>query len=169
MGRHITGMTYQFRVFKYSKFISLIWKGPYYDKINVTSIKKENFDSKKILQSLQLSKSQIPNLSFERPSEMLGHSSVSNINNDAFIQVVFLFRVYSSVVSFKKTVRNSKHVEQFPCNRPDAQLSKESSVRTTRTFRPDLFLYREASNCSSLHPSGCFSSTAERHSVFDQL
>jgi hypothetical protein len=28
---------------------------------------------------------------------------------------------------------------------------------------------REASNCSSLHPSRCFSSTSGRHSVFDQL
>jgi hypothetical protein len=44
--------------------------------------------------------------------------------------------------------------------RPNAQLSKASSVRTTRTFRPDLPLCREASNCSSLHPSGRFSSTS---------
>jgi hypothetical protein len=35
-------------------------------------------------------------------------------------------------------------------------------------FRPDLILSREASNCSSLHPSGCFSSPSERLSVFDQ-
>jgi hypothetical protein len=44
-----------------------------------------------------------------------------------------------------------------------------SSVRTMRTFRPDLPLCREASNFSSLHPSGCFSSTSGRHSVFNQL
>jgi hypothetical protein len=53
--------------------------------------------------------------------------------------------------------------------RPHAQLSKASSVRTTKTFRPDLPFCREASNCSTLHPSGRFSSTSERHSVFDQL
>jgi hypothetical protein len=53
--------------------------------------------------------------------------------------------------------------------RPDAQLSKAPSVRTTRTFRLDLPLCREASNCSSLHSSGRFSITFERHSVFDQL
>jgi hypothetical protein len=53
--------------------------------------------------------------------------------------------------------------------RPDAQLSKASSVRTRRTFRPDLSLCREALNCSSLHPSGRFSSTSGLHSVFDQL
>jgi hypothetical protein len=53
--------------------------------------------------------------------------------------------------------------------RPNAQLFKASSVRTTRTFCPDLPLCREASNCSSLHPSGRFSNTSERHSVFDQL
>jgi hypothetical protein len=39
----------------------------------------------------------------------------------------------------------------------------------TRTFRLDLPLCREASNCSSLHPSRCFSSTSGRHLVFDQL
>jgi hypothetical protein len=79
-----TGMPYQFRVFKYSEFISLIWKGSYYDKISVTSVKKEFSDSKKTLQTLQLNKSRIPSLSSERPSETPGHSSVSNINNDAF-------------------------------------------------------------------------------------
>jgi len=71
-----TGMLYKFRVFKYSEFISLIWKRPYYDRISVTSVKKEFSDFKKTLQSLQLSKSWIPSLSFERPSESLGHSSV---------------------------------------------------------------------------------------------
>jgi hypothetical protein len=53
--------------------------------------------------------------------------------------------------------------------RPDAQLSKASSVRTTRTFRLDLPLCREASNCSNLHPSRRFNSTSERLSVFDKL
>jgi hypothetical protein len=43
------------------------------------------------------------------------------------------------------------------------------SVRTTRTFSPDLPLYQEASNCSKLHPSKRLSSTSERRSVFDQL
>jgi hypothetical protein len=81
-----TGMPYQFIVFKYSEFISLIWKWPYYDKISVTSVKKEFSDSKKTLQSLQLSKSRIPSLLSKRPSETLGHSSVNNINNYAFNQ-----------------------------------------------------------------------------------
>jgi hypothetical protein len=81
-----TGMPYQFRVFKYSDFISLIWKGPYYDKISVTSVKKECLDSKKTLQSLQLSKRWFPSLFSEQPSETPGHLSVSNINNDAFNQ-----------------------------------------------------------------------------------
>jgi len=44
-----------------------------------------------------------------------------------------------------------------------------SSVRKTRTFRPELPLCREASNCPRLHSSGRFSSTSEHHSVFDQL
>jgi hypothetical protein len=55
-----TGMPYQFKVFKYSEFISLIWKWPNYDKISITSVRKEFSDSKKTLQSLQLSKSQDP-------------------------------------------------------------------------------------------------------------
>jgi hypothetical protein len=38
-----------------------------------------------------------------------------------------------------------------------------------KTFRPDLPLCQEASNCSNLHLSGRFSTTSGRHSVFDQL
>jgi hypothetical protein len=53
--------------------------------------------------------------------------------------------------------------------RPDVQLSKASSVRTMRTFRLDLPLCREASNCSSLHLSGRFNNIYGRHSMFDQL
>jgi hypothetical protein len=52
---------------------------------------------------------------------------------------------------------------------PDTQLSKASSVQTTRTFHPDLPLCQEASNCFSLHSFGCFSSTSGQHSVLDQL
>jgi hypothetical protein len=53
--------------------------------------------------------------------------------------------------------------------RLDVQLSKASSVQTTKTFRLDLSLCQEVSNCSSLHPSGRFSSTFGRHLVFDKL
>jgi hypothetical protein len=42
--------------------------------------------------------------------------------------------------------------------RPDTHQSTASSVRTTRTSCPDLPLCQEASNCSSLHLSGRFSS-----------
>jgi hypothetical protein len=38
-----------------------------------------------------------------------------------------------------------------------------------RTFRPDLPLCREVSNCSSLHPSERFSSSSGQLSVFDKL
>jgi hypothetical protein len=44
-----------------------------------------------------------------------------------------------------------------------------SSVRTTRTFRPDLPLCREPSNCSSLHQSGLLSNMSKRFPVFDRL
>jgi hypothetical protein len=74
------------------------------------------------------------------------------------------------------SAQSTSQKNQIPCSRPDdviyrpdAQLSKESSVRTTRTFHPDLPLCREALNCCSLHSSGHFKSTSERYSVFDQL
>jgi hypothetical protein len=53
--------------------------------------------------------------------------------------------------------------------RLDAHLSKVSSVQTTRTFRPDLSLCQEVSNCSSLHLSGRFSSTSGQLSVYNKL
>jgi hypothetical protein len=65
---------------------------------------------------------------------------------------------------------------RFPASRPDdvsyrsdAQLFKASSVRTMRIFHPNLPLCQEASNCSNLHPSGCFSRTSGRLSVFNKL
>jgi hypothetical protein len=65
---------------------------------------------------------------------------------------------------------------QFPASRPDgvsyrqdAQLSTASLVRTTRNFRPDLPLIQEASNYSTLHPSGRFSSTSGWPSVLDKF
>jgi hypothetical protein len=81
---------------------------------------------------------------------------------------------------------------RFPANRlddvsyrPDAQLSKALAVRTTchtvrmhirlkhhpfgrRRFPSGPPLCQEASNCSSLHPSGRFHSPSGRLSVFDQ-
>jgi hypothetical protein len=51
----------------------------------------------------------------------------------------------------------------------DVHLSKASSVRTTRTFRPDRPLCQEDSNCSSLHPSGRFNSMSKRLLVFNKL
>jgi hypothetical protein len=72
--------------------------------------------------------------------------------------------------SFRSTIQRN----QIPCNlpddviyRPDAQLSKASSVRTKTTFRPDLPLCQEASNCSSLHPFERFSITSRQHSRLD--
>jgi hypothetical protein len=53
-----------------------------------------------------------------------------------------------------------------PSERRDIQ-SGRPTVQSI--FHPNLCLCREASNCSSLHPSRQFSSTSGRHSVFDQL
>jgi len=160
-----TGIPYQFRVFKYSVFISLIWKGPHYDKISVTRVKKKCLESNKTLQSLQLSKSRILSLSSEQQSETLGHSSVSNINNDAFNQGFNKFsEVFFRDMFPEYSVWISRQCCQIPCIHPDdvivrpdahqssnirpddviyrsdAHLSKASSVWTTRTFYPDLSL-----------------------------
>jgi len=141
-----TGMLYQFRFFKYSEFIYLILKGSYYDKISVTIVKNEFSDSQKTLQSLQLSKSQIPSLSSKRPSETPGHSSVSNINNDAFNQGFSQFsEVFFRDMFLEDSAQIPSQRNRIPCsrpddviNRPDAQLSRhhpferrELSVRTS--------------------------------------
>jgi hypothetical protein len=85
--------------------------------------------------------------------------------------VIQLFRVL-----LEDSAQSTSQKNRIPCSHPDdviycqdSQLSKASSVRTTRNFCPNLHLRREASNCSSLHLSRCFSSTSVRHSVFDQL
>jgi hypothetical protein len=52
---------------------------------------------------------------------------------------------------------------------PSGRTSDKSIIRPDDVdFRPDLPLCREASNYSSLHPSGRFSSPSGRLSVFDQ-
>jgi hypothetical protein len=126
---------YQFRVFKYLEFISLIWKMPYYDKISVTSVKKEFSDSKKTLQSLQLSKSRVPSLSSERPSETPGHSSINNIKNDAFNQGFSQFlEVFFKDMFLEDSAQIPSQRNRIPCIRPDDEnfLSGPSSV--SRSF-----------------------------------
>jgi hypothetical protein len=73
-----------------------------------------------------------------------------------------------SAIQSASSAQSRSQKNRIPCSCPnnviyclDAQLSKASSVWTTRNFRPDLPLCREASNCSSFHPS-------RRHSVFDK-
>jgi hypothetical protein len=63
-------------------------------------------------------------------------------------------------VPLEDSVQSTSQRNRIPCSclddviyRLEAQLSKVTSVRTMRTFRPDLPLCQEASNCSSLHPS----------------
>jgi hypothetical protein len=115
-----TRMPYQFKVFKYSEFISLIWKGPYYDKISVTSVKKEFPNSNKTLQSLQLSKSPIQSLLSKRPSETPGHSSVSNINNHAFNQGFNQFsKVFFRDMFLEDSAQIPSQRNRIPCIRPD--------------------------------------------------
>jgi hypothetical protein len=145
-----TGMPYQFRVFKYSDFISLIWKGPYYDKISVTSVKKECLDSKKTLQSLQLSKRWFPSLFSEQPSETPGHLSVSNINNDAFNQGFSQFlEVFFRDMFLEDSAQIPSQRNRIPWIRPDdviyrldAHLSKHHPSRR-RELTVRAFLYFE--------------------------
>jgi hypothetical protein len=96
--------------------------------------------------------------------------------------MMFLYRedvlsiVYTSGLFFKEdSLRISRKLNSVPLQ-PSGQsdipsgrsIVQASAVWTMRTFRPNLPLCREVSNCSSLHPSGRFSSTSGRHSVFDQ-
>jgi hypothetical protein len=64
------------------------------------------------------------------------------------------------------TVYKSKSDPLQPFERHDIP-SRRLTVQSI--IHPDLPLCREVSNCSILHPSGHFSSTSGRHSVFDQL
>lgn len=80
-------------------------------------------------------------------------------------------------MSFKKTLcKILNSVVQFPCIYPDdvffpsgRSSIKASSVWTTRSFRPDVHLCPEASNCSRLHSSGRLSHMSRHLSVFDKL
>jgi hypothetical protein len=86
-------------------------------------------------------------------------------------------RVYTYVLFFKQdSVRISWQLNSVPLQpsgRRDIMSGhstvQASSIRTTRTFHPDLPLCQEASNCSSLYPSGRLSSMSRCHSIFDQL
>jgi hypothetical protein len=92
------------------------------------------------------------------------------------MNVIFL-RVYTSVMSFKKTLykiqKQCSSVRLYPsgwCGIPSGRSSiKVSSIQTTRTFRPDIPLCPEASNYSYLHPFGHLSNTSGRLSMFDRL
>jgi len=69
-----------------------------------------------------------------------------------------------------KSVKSDPSQPSGLCDIPSGfSTVQASSVRTTRTFHLDLPLCREDSNCSSLHPSGRFSSTSGCHSVFYQI
>jgi len=95
----------------------------------------------------------------------------SLLRNDVFLTGIQLFRVL-----LEDFAQSTSQWNRIPCScpedviyHPDAQLSKASFVWTTRNFRPNLPLCLEASNCSSFHPSGRFSSMSGCHLVFDQL
>jgi hypothetical protein len=75
-------------------------------------------------------------------------------------------RVCTAYKLVKSNPFQSSRRRDIPFERSTVQAS---SVRTMRPFHPDLPLCREASNCSSLHPSGRFGSTSKCHSMFNQL
>jgi len=83
---------------------------------------------------------------------------------------------YSEFIVQRRLCAEFKAVSSVPLqpSRQRAILSgcstvQASSVRTTRTFRPDLPLCREASNCSKLYTSECLSSKSGCCLVFNQL
>jgi hypothetical protein len=69
------------------------------------------------------------------------------------------------------TVSESDPIQSFERRDilPGCSTIQASSGQKMRTFRPNLPLCREASNCTSLHPSGRFSSTSGHHSMFNHL
>jgi hypothetical protein len=64
---------------------------------------------------------------------------------------------------------------RFPVSRPDDVVSRQdahqsaTSVRTTRTFRPNAHQCLEASNSSRLHPSGRNGKSSKRSSEFKKI
>jgi hypothetical protein len=86
-----------------------------------------------------------------------------------------LFRVYTLVMNFKKTLCEFKSVSLVPLHPserrgiPSGRSSvKASSVRTTRIFLLDTHQCLEASNCSKLHPSGRNGKSSGRYSKFEK-
>jgi hypothetical protein len=99
-----------------------------------------------------------------------------SIGQDHFYVMIFFNNDSAIQSSSRRFCTVYKSVKSDPlkpsgrCGIPsECSIVQASSVRMTRTFRPDLPLCREASNYSNFHQSGHFSSTSERHSVFDQL
>jgi len=74
------------------------------------------------------------------------------------LSIIFSLLIQSH--TSRRFCTDSKSDKSNPLHPSGHSIVKASSVRTTRTFRPDLPLCREASNCSS--------NTAGRHSVFDK-
>jgi hypothetical protein len=89
--------------------------------------------------------------------------------NDAFYQGFSYFQsLHFRDLLLEDSAQIPSQRNRIPCIRLDdvvissgRSAVKASSVWTTRTFRPNLPLCREASNCSKLHPSRRFSNTAE--------
>jgi hypothetical protein len=84
------------------------------------------------------------------------------------------FRVFLFRVTFRRLCIDSKSEKSDPLHpfgRRDILSGRSTvqalSVRTTRTFLPDLPLCREPLNCSWLHPSGRLNNKAKQLSVFD--
>jgi hypothetical protein len=99
-----------------------------------------------------------------------------SVGQDHFYKIILFKQGFSYRGLLEDSVLSTSQRNRISCSRlddviyrQDAQLSKASSVRTTRTFCSDLPLCQEASNYSSLHPSGHFNSTSGRHSLFNQL
>jgi hypothetical protein len=107
----------------------------------VSQVSKRNFRTPR-----RLSKSRIPSLSSDRPSETPRHSSVSNINNDAFNQGFSQFlEVFFRDMFLEDSVQILSQRNRIPCIRPDNMIfridthcpkhhSSEQRELSVRTF-----------------------------------
>jgi hypothetical protein len=107
---------------------------------------------------------------------LLVYDWLHSVGQNHFYVMMLFNRDLAIQNSFRRFCTVYKSVKSNPlqpsgrCDIPSEHSTVQaSSIQTSRTFHPDLPLCLKALNCSSLHPSGRFSSTSRRHSVFYQL
>jgi hypothetical protein len=96
-------------------------------------------------------------------------------NVAAFTGMLLYLESTLQLCSSRRFCEVFKDLYQFPVSRPDDVVFRSdayqsaTSVRTTRTFRPDAHQCLEASNSSRLHSSGCNGKSSGRSSEFEKI